>query len=303
MDEGSLVRRFVEADMQLTQDAMEKLRSSKDADVSVNLVLSALKAAESRPFLITGDIISGILEGGSYRPERAAPPQIVPQPEVLDALKSKIEKPPMGISYKKFKPMAAEHESRVKVLKDITGQSFSEGGISDFVGLFRDRYERVGSILKKRLDMNDAVMMSSLRNMLDKQLVKVVGLVKDKRESSAGNVVIELEDLSGTVSAFVFSGNKELLRKAGEVNNDEVVGVVASLKNDGKSPRLFVKDIIWPDLPIRRDIHRAEEPVCAALLSDLHVGSTKFYEGAFLKFIKWIRGESDEPDGELAGRI
>lgn len=304
MDEGSLVRKFVEADMQLTPDALEKLRNSKDADVSADLVLSALKDAESKPFLITGEIILGILEGGAYKPGHVAQPQLVPQPEVLDKPMPKIEeRRPMGLSHKKFRPLAAEYESKVKVLKDITGQSYSEGEISDFVGLFRDRYERLSSMMKKRLDLNDAVQISSLRNLLDKQLVKVVGLVKDKRESSAGNVVIELEDMSGSISAFVFSSSKDLLRKAAEVNNDEVVGVVASLKSDGRSPRLFVRDIIWPDLPIRREIHRAEEPVCAVLLSDLHVGSAKFYEDSFLKFIRWLRGESDGQMDELASRV
>ncbi|MFH1821875.1 MAG: DNA-directed DNA polymerase II small subunit [Methanobacteriota archaeon] len=303
MDEGSLVRKFIEADMQLTQEGLEKLRNSKDAEASADLVLSALREAESKPFMITGEIVSEILEGGAYK-QQVAPPQSIPQPEALDKPKLRIEeKQPIGLSHTKFKPLAAEYDSRVKVLKDITGQSYSEGELSGFVGLFRDRYERLSSMMKKRLDLNDAVQISSLRNLLDKQLVKVVGLVNDKRESSAGNVLIDLEDLSGSVSAFVFSSNKELLRKAAEVNNDEVVGVVASLKSDGRSLRLFVRDIIWPDVPIRREIHRAEEPVCAALLSDLHVGSTKFYEDSFLKFIKWLRGESDGPEEELAGMV
>jgi len=303
MDEGSLVRKFLEADMQLTQDALEKLRSSKDAHLLADMVLSALKEAENRPFLISGEMISEILERQVYKPERAGLPQ-ASQPEVLFKPKQRIEeKRPMGITHTKFKPLAAEYESRVKILKDITGQSYSEGELSDFVRLFRDRYERLGSILRKRLDLNDAVPISSLRNLLDKQLVKVIGLVRDKRESSAGNVVIELEDLSGSVSAFVFSSSKELLKKAGEVNNDEVIGIVASLKVDGRLPRLFVRDIIWPDLPIRHEVHRAEEPVCAVLLSDLHIGSTKFYEDSFIRFIKWLCGESDEPDVEIAGMV
>ncbi len=138
--------------------------------------------------------------------------------------------------------------------------------------------------------------------MLDKQMVKVVGMVREKRESSAGNVMIELEDLTGTTSAFVFSGNKDLLKKAGEVNNDEVVGVVGSLRADGRSPRIFVKDIIWPDLPIRHDVHRAEDPLCAVLLSDIHIGSAKFCEDAFARFLRWLRGESGYKD-ELAGRV
>lgn len=301
MDEGALVRKFIEAEMQLTQEALEKLRHSKDANL--DQVISALKEREIRPFLITGEIISEILEKQTQKMEENAFPQISPQFETGGRIKTGEEKRTPELSYKKFKPLAAEYEPKVKVIKDITGQSYSEGELSDFVALFRDRYERIASILKKRLDLNDAVTISSLRNLLDKQLVKVVGMVREKRESSAGNIVLELEDLTGSVSAFVFNSNKELVKKAVEVNTDEVIGVVASLKADGRSQRLFVKDIIWPDIPIRREVHRAEEPLCAALVSDLHVGSTQFFENLFLKFVKWLRGESDEPDTNLAGAV
>ncbi|MBC7219019.1 MAG: DNA-directed DNA polymerase II small subunit [Hadesarchaea archaeon] len=300
MDEGALVRKFIEAEMQLTQEALEKLRN-KDASISVDQVISALKELENRPILITGEIISEILEGQTQRAGDILP-QISPQAEVVE--KTKIEeKGKPELSFRKFKPLAAEYESKVRIIKDVTGRSFSEGEISDFVALFRDRYERIGSILKKRLDLNDAVPIGSLRNLLDKQLVKVVGMVREKRESAAGNIVLQVEDLTGSVSALVFNSNKELVKKAVEVNTDEVIGIVASLKADSRSQRLFVKDIIWPDIPIRREIHRAEEPLCAALLSDLHVGSTQFFEELFLKFIKWLRGESDEPDAEIAGAV
>jgi len=302
MDEGALVRKFIEAEMQLTQDALEKLRSNKDAHFSADQIIAALKELENRPFLITGELISEILEKQT-RAEQGLPSQISSQTEPSVEPQQKIERRVKELSYTKFKPLAAEYEPRVRVIKDVTGQSYSEGELSDFVNLFRDRYERISSILKKRLDLNDAVPISSLRNLLDKQLVKVVGMVREKRESSAGNVVIELEDLSGSVSAFVFSSSKDLIKKVGEVNNDEVIGVVASLKVDGRSPRLFVRDIIWPDIPIRREVHRAEEPVCAALISDLHVGSTQFYEDSFLKFVRWLRGESDDPDSELTGMV
>jgi len=302
MNEGSLVRKFIDADMQLTLDAIEKLRSSKDVDASANLVLSALKEAETRPFLVTAEIVSSILEKGAYKSEQVAP-QLLPQPEKFEEQKFSVEEKRLPELTHKFKPLAADYEPRVRILKDITGQSYSEGELKDFVSLFRDRYERLSSIMKKRVDLHDAVPISSLRNLPDKQTVKVVGLVRDKRDSSAGNVIMELEDMNGSVSAFVFSSNKELLQKAADVSNDELIGIVGSLRNDGKSPRLFVKDIIWPDLPVHREVHRAEDPLCAALISDLHVGSTEFFEDVFLRFVKWLRGEVGGPDEELAGRI
>ncbi|MEM3514924.1 MAG: hypothetical protein QW495_06350, partial [Candidatus Hadarchaeum sp.] len=152
MDEGALVRKFIEAEMQLTPEALEKLRSNKDTDL--DQVISALKGLESRPFLITGEVISEILEKQTRKMEEVILPQVSPRTETVE--KTKIaEKRAPELSYIKFKPLAAEYEPKVRIIKDVTGQSYSEGELSDFVALFRDRYERVGSILKKRLDLND----------------------------------------------------------------------------------------------------------------------------------------------------
>ncbi len=301
MDESTIIRKFIESDMQLTQDALEKLRGSDDMDASADQIFSTLREEETKPFLITAKIVSHILERGTYRPEHITKP-------VAPELEKPEEKPIAGkrvpeLIRTKFRPLAADYEPRVEVLKDITGQSHGQGELEDFVALFRDRYERLSTIMKKRIELRDAVPIRSLRNLPNKQLVRLVGLVRGKRESSAGNMIIELEDLNDSILAFVFSNNKELLKTAEELCTDELVGIVATLRNDGGSPRLFVRDIIWPDLPVRREIRRSEDPVCAALISDLHVGSTKFFEDKFMKFVKWLHGEADESEKELAGRI
>ncbi len=302
MDEGELVRKFMDADMQLTRDALEMLRERDDAAAASDQVLAALREMEGRPFMITADFITKAL-GAAAQGQVGQPPAPPPEVEARPA-PSELEKRLPELSHVKFKPAAAEHESRVKVLRDITGKSYSEGGLKDFVGLFKDRYERLSRMLQKRADMDNAVPISSLRSFDDRKMVKVIGMVAQKRESSAGNVIIELEDLAGQIPAFVFKGSKELTQKAAEVVPDEVIGVIGSLRVGDRAPRLFVRDIIWPDLPIEHELNRAEDPVCAALISDLHVGSEKFVEEMFLKFIKWLRGEGDVIEQrELAGKV
>ena len=303
MDEGSLVRKFMDADMQLTKDALEALRGRGDAEAAADRVLAALKEAEGRPFMITASIITKILEGQPGQSPLAQPAQPAAPAEV--GAEPRIEEKRLPeLARVKFKPIAAEHEPRVKVLKDITGRSYSEGELKDFVGLFRDRYEKLSPMMRKRADLYDAVPIANLRSFADKELVKVIGMVSDKRESSAGNIIIELEDLTGRISAFVFRGSRELMQKAGEVVLDEVIGVVASVRGGDRAPRLFVRDIVWPDLPATHEPCRADVPVCAALISDLHVGSEMFLEDSFMKFVKWLRGEAESPEQrELAGRV
>jgi DNA polymerase II small subunit len=303
MDEGALVKRFIEADMQLTRDALEMLREKGEA--TAQQVLSLLMERENRPFIITPDVISEALGGAPPQPTQLLPAQPIPQvTEVGREPRPEFEPERLPeLARTKFKALAAEYEARVEVLRDITGRSYSEGELKDFVRLFRDRYERLSRLLRRRVELQDAIPIGSLRGIGGRDHVKVIGMVSDKRESSAGNVILELEDPTGRISAFIFKGRKELAQKAAEVVRDEVVGVVGSLRGDG-TPRLFVRDIIWPDLPVKHEPSRADEPVCAALISDLHVGSEMFAENLFLKFVGWLRGESDSVEQqELAGRV
>jgi DNA polymerase II small subunit len=305
MDEASLVRKFIDADMQLTPDALDTLRRREDVGSATERVLVRLREMGGRPFLITADIITKILEGDV---EPGLAPAALPEPSppgVGEASETKTlpEKLP-GPPRVKFKPKAAEFEPRVKVSKDITGRSYTEGELKDFVNVFRDRYERLSRIFRKRVDLHDAAPLGSLRSFEDRALVKVIGMVSAKRETSGGHMVLEIEDLSGWASAWVFKGRKDLMQKAAEVVVDEVVGVVGDVRRGDNTYRLFVRDIIWPDLPTTHEFSRAEDPACAAMISDLHVGSEMFLEDVFMKFVDWLRGEvGNAQQQELASRV
>lgn len=306
MDDSSLVRKFMDADMQLTLDALDALRRREDTESAAERVLVSLREMGGRPFLITADLITKILEGSiETGPTPTVPLPRPSMPEEGEAPKARevVEKLP-ELTRTKFKPKATEFEPRVEVLKDITGRSYTEGKLNDFVSVFRDRYERLSRILRKRVDLRDAVPISSLKNFESRESVKVIGMVLEKRETSGGHVVLEIEDLNGRASAWVFKGRRELMRKAAEVVVDEIVGVAGNVRSGDRAPRLFVKDIIWPDLPITREISRAEEPACAALISDLHIGSEMFLEDVFMKFVDWLRGETGNArQQELASRV
>jgi len=307
MDDASLIRKFMEADMQLTSDALDTLRRREDTESVAARVLVNLREMESRPFLVTADLITKILEGESAK-TGAVPTVHPPKPSLPEAgeapgAREITEKLP-ELTRTKFKPRAGEFEPRVKVLKDVTGRSYTEGELKDFVNVFKDRYERLSSILRKRVDFHDAIPISNLRRFDDRALVKVIGMVSDKRETSGGHVVLEIEDLNGRASAWVFKGRRELMRKAAEVVVDEVVGIVGDVRSGDRAPRLFVRDIVWPDLPTTHEFSRAEDPVCAALISDLHVGSEMFLEDAFMRFVNWLRGGvGNAKQRELAGRV
>jgi len=116
--------------------------------------------------------------------------------------------------------------------------------------------------------------------------VKFTCMLMEKRESSNG-IFLHVEDLESDTNVFVPSQNPDLYRKGQRLMLDQVICIYAV---KGKGDLLIAEDIIYPDLPLRKP-KRAELPVYAALLSDLHVGSKMFMKDAFEQFILWLKGK------------
>jgi len=62
--------------------------------------------------------------------------------------------------------------------------------------------------------------------------------------------------------------------------------------------------LYYPDISIQNSRHKSEEPICAAFLSDIHIGSKEFLEKQWLSFIKWVNGQmGNSRQREVAGKI
>ena len=92
--------------------------------------------------------------------------------------------------------------------------------------------------------------------------------------------------LVGRTDREIFHNKAEVYEKSKEVILDEVIG----LKCSGSSEILFANDIIFPDCRIF-DKKRAKKEEIAAFISDTHIGSNKFLENNFMKFVNWLNGE------------
>ncbi len=143
MDDASLVRRFMDADMQLTLDALDALRKREDTESAAERVLVSLREMGGRPFLITADLITKILKEENIEtgPTPSVPPIRPSAPEVEAPTEREIAEKAPEFARTKVKLRASEFEPRVEVFKDITGRSYTEGKLKDFVNVFRDRYE------------------------------------------------------------------------------------------------------------------------------------------------------------------
>jgi DNA polymerase II small subunit len=322
-EQTGIVRKLTDEDMHITPQALDMLRGMGDYRATIEKLLQSFKKMPEKPSVITEEIIREILGGGAGLEGESASPGTTTQPasKIQEASGSKIsvpeQKSAMGMELRptpgRFKPLAAEVEPRIEVLQDVTGHSNTEGELEDFVRLFNDRYKRLSKILKKRVDLRETVPIGNVSSYEDRS-VKIIGIVSDKRETRKKDLVMELEDPSGRVAVFIHKSRRELMRKAAEVVTDEVIGVQAKVgkrRAGRRTPLLFPNNIIWPDVPVsqlekprERGSEGSEEPLCAALVSDLHVGSEMFLEDAFMKFIKWLRGEAGgRKQRELASRV
>ncbi len=195
-----------------------------------------------------------------------------------------------------FNPIAKEYDADIVVdhKRDVTGASRTKGRVEDFVALFRNRYERIAQIFRR--GGKSFVEISYAKTRVGEKCA-VVGMVRDIRETKKGNLLVQLEDLTGTVNAIISAQKEQLMEKGRKIIRDEVLYV------SGKMLEAFmiVDDFDWPDLPVVRERKFAERDLAIAYISDIHFGSRYFLEECLSAFVEWLHGRSEAK--ELAGKV
>ena len=188
---------------------------------------------------------------------------------------------------KGWKPLSKEYESEVKILKDVSGESTCEGTTQDFVKLFRNRHDVLRKIIRsQRREMVHVIPIGRInKNLSDVQLI---GIVKDIKTTVNGHKIIELEDETGTTVLMALKNNGEVFHYASEVIADEIIGVSGKFSKNGDL--IIIQNIVFPDIKLQHDKKKAEIPVYAAFLSDVHIGSNTFMNDEWNSFLRWING-------------
>ena len=178
----------------------------------------------------------------------------------------------------------------LEVLSDPTPAIAPAEGPEGFGRLFHDRYRRLFSIVRERLDTKGSTTVSAAKNLAPGKKVKVAGLLSD-RSSRHGVMELKVDDPTGTVKVVC---QDPLAEKAAlEAPLDSMVVVEVAR---GKSKGLFTNSIVLPDVPGRHPVSFATHRVYAVLLSDLHIGSRMFLSDDFGRFIRWLNGGFGDED-------
>ncbi|MBU4501282.1 MAG: metallophosphoesterase, partial [Nanoarchaeota archaeon] len=149
-------------------------------------------------------------------------------------------------------------------------------------------------------ELNNPISINKLSNKNRGESISLIGLIVDKRETKNKNIILTIEDLTGTTKALINNNNEEAFNLARNLVVDEVVGLSGSYGNK----ILFANNLVFPDIPLHKELKKSKDDNYAIFISDIHIGSKMFLHDDFQKFIDWVNGKDGTGEQkEIAKKI
>ena len=174
----------------------------------------------------------------------------------------------------------------VEVVSGSAGTSGPINGTGDYLHYFRDRYTRLGGMIRSRCS---AMPIEALTrsNRYRQEECTIIGMVTEIKTTTNGHRIAEIEDSSANITV-LFLKDRPVFTDADRIIHDEVIGVKGKLSSDGK---LFFAELLYrPDIRIDNTPFKSEKPGKAVFISDVHVGSDTFLAESWSRFSDWLSG-------------
>lgn len=178
--------------------------------------------------------------------------------------------------------------TRIKVIWQYDDKP-KKRSVSDFVNYFNMRYKTIEKILRQRQELANTTSIGRLQNKQDREAVTLIGIVSDKQITKNDNVVLTLEDPTGSIKVIVSKTRNEIIDLAKDIVLDEVIGITGTSGNRV----VFANSIVLPDIPITGELKKSPTEQYIAVLSCIHVGSTLFRKEAFENFLNWLNSDDE----------
>lgn len=199
------------------------------------------------------------------------------------------------INFINHKEEETEAEGAVEIISSYEEEIDKKKEVNDFVLHFRERYKQISNILRRNEELSDSLSINRILSKEEDSQVSLIGMVFEISETKNGNLVLEMEDLTGTTRVMVTKRNHELFRIAKDIVPDEVIGITGfhkiTRKGNFKSHIIFVNEIFWPDIPLNKELKKSPDEAYAIFLSDIHIGSIDYLPEKFEKFCDWLNGK------------
>ena len=213
------------------------------------------------------------------------------EPELIDRIIAAVPKECIVVSAKHIpgvRPvrdgMRFHVDPEVEVVSGSAGTSGAVNGTGDYLHYFRDRYSRLGGMIRSRVGAMPIEALTKNTRYRQEECT-IIGMVVEVKTTTNGHRIAEIEDTTGTIPV-LFRKDRPVFSDAERIIHDEVIGVKGKLSNDGK---LFFAELLYrPDIRIDNAPFKSEQPGKAVFISDTHVGSDTFLEASWKKFADWL---------------
>jgi len=159
--------------------------------------------------------------------------------------------------------------------------------IQDFVKYYKHRYNTLKDILQNRPELNNIISITRISTKNQGENISLIGMIIEKKLTKNGNLRLTLEDPTGRTNLLINKNKLDLFATAKNLVLDEIIGITGNYGNN----IIFVNNIIFPDIPLTKELKKAKDESYAVFISDIHVGSKMFLHKDFQKFIDWINGK------------
>ncbi|MFW6383714.1 MAG: DNA-directed DNA polymerase II small subunit [Nanoarchaeota archaeon] len=187
---------------------------------------------------------------------------------------------------KKKSESGGREESDVRVTFNYNKENLKKS-VNNFVAYFNDRFKELEKILSSRQELSHLTSIGRVKGKKERETVSLIGLVVETSVTANNHIIIKIEDPTGSTNVLISKNNPEAYELAKDVIEDEVIGVTGA----GDENIVFANTIVFPDVPLHREIKKSPVEGYAIFLSDIHVGSNTFLEEKFEKFLDWLNGK------------
>lgn len=190
-------------------------------------------------------------------------------------------------SYNLKKEIMSENNNMKETISFSIKDKNEKIEVNNFVNLYRNRYEKILKIMQEEKKISN---LSSIGKILNSnQKCSVVGMIFSKNITKNGNIILEVEDMTGRIKIISSQYNKKIFDECENLSLDSVLGFVGSVKGEV----MFLERIIFPEL-ILEERKKTNLDESAVFIGDLHFGSIDFMEENFRFFIEYLNSNNEE---------
>tara|TARA_B100000315_G_scaffold258628_1_gene311459 strand:- start:3756 stop:5294 length:1539 start_codon:yes stop_codon:yes gene_type:complete len=192
-----------------------------------------------------------------------------------------------------------EAQKKVKIIFSYKDKE-KKPTLQDFVGYFNSRFSTMEPLIGHHSEIKKLLTINKLKNKKDREIVSIIGIVEEIYITKNRNILLTIEDPSGTFKVLINQNKPELIKIGKNIVLDQIIGITGAVSEN----IIFANSIIEPDIPLTKSFKKAPLESYAIFLSDIHVGSTYFLEEEFKKFLKWINQQSgSEKQKQIASKV